>query len=103
MSPTGGFGMNTGIGDAGDLSWEDAATIERWGGDPLLESSGTERQPVGARNVAEASGNLRRMLSVTPQPDLLDATPQGAAARETVGRDFAAAMRREWFTLGIHL
>jgi 2-polyprenyl-6-methoxyphenol hydroxylase-like FAD-dependent oxidoreductase len=103
MSPTGGFGMNTGIGDVVDLSWKLAAVLEGWGGDELLESYSIERQPVGARNVAEASGNLRRMLAVGPHPDLLDATPQGAATREAVGREFADTMRREWFTLGIHL
>jgi 2-polyprenyl-6-methoxyphenol hydroxylase-like FAD-dependent oxidoreductase len=64
MSPTGGFGMNTGIQDAVDLSWKLAAMIEGWGGDGLLDSYGIERRPIGARNVAEASGNLRRMLSV---------------------------------------
>ncbi len=72
MSPTGGFGMNTGIGDAVDLSWKLAAMLEGWGGDGLLDSYGAERRPVGARNVAEASGNLRRMLSVGPHADLLD-------------------------------
>ncbi len=55
MSPTGGFGMNTGIGDAVDLSWKLAAVHEGWGGGKLLKSYGIERQPVGARNVAEAS------------------------------------------------
>ena len=50
-----------------------------------------------------AAGNLRRMLSVDPHPDLLDDTPQGAATREKLGREFSEAMRREWFTLGIHL
>jgi len=103
MSPTGGFGMNTGIGDVVDLSWKLAAMIEGWGGDRLLDSYSCERQPVGVRNVAEASGNLRRMLSVPPHPNLLDATPQGAATREKVGREFSETMRREWFTLGAHL
>ena len=103
MSPTGGFGMNTGIGDAVDLSWKLAAMIEGWGGDGLLDSYGAERQPVGARNVAEASGNLRRMLSVGRHADLLDATPQGEATRQRVGREFSETMRREWHTLGIHL
>jgi 2-polyprenyl-6-methoxyphenol hydroxylase-like FAD-dependent oxidoreductase len=103
MSPTGGFGMNTGIQDVVDLSWKLAATIEGWGGDRLLDSYGIERQPIGARNVTEASGNLRRMLSVPPHPDLLDDTPQGAATREKVGREFSETMRREWFTLGAHL
>jgi 2-polyprenyl-6-methoxyphenol hydroxylase-like FAD-dependent oxidoreductase len=103
MSPTGGFGMNTGIGDAVDLSWKLAATIEGWGGDGLLDSYTAERQPVGARNVTEASGNLRRMLSVGTHPDINDDTPQGAATRAKVGREFTETMRREWFTLGIHL
>jgi 2-polyprenyl-6-methoxyphenol hydroxylase-like FAD-dependent oxidoreductase len=103
MSPTGGFGMNTGIGDAVDLSWKLAATIEGWGGDRLLDSYTVERQPVGARNVAEASGNLRRMLSVGAHPDIYDDTPQGAATRTKVDHEFSEAMRREWFTLGIHL
>jgi 2-polyprenyl-6-methoxyphenol hydroxylase-like FAD-dependent oxidoreductase len=103
MSPTGGFGMNTGIQDVVDLSWKLAATIEGWGGEGLLDSYSSERQPIGTRNVTEASGNLRRMLSVPPHPDLLDDTPQGAATREKVGREFSETMRREWFTLGAHL
>ena len=103
MSPTGGFGMNTGIQDVVDLSWKLAATLEGWGGDRLLDSYGIERQPIGTRNVTEASGNLRRMLSVPPHPDLLDDTPQGAATRAKVGREFSETMRREWFTLGAHL
>jgi 2-polyprenyl-6-methoxyphenol hydroxylase-like FAD-dependent oxidoreductase len=103
MSPTGGFGMNTGIQDAVDLSWKLAAALDGWGGDALLDSYTVERQPIGIRNVTEASGNLRRMLSVGPHPDLLDDTPQGAAVREQVGREFSETMRREWFTLGAHL
>ena len=103
MSPTGGFGMNTGIQDAVDLSWKLAAVLEGWGGNGLLDSYGVERQPIGTRNVAEASGNLRRMLSVPPHPELLDDTPQGAATREKVGREFSETMRHEWFTLGAHL
>jgi 2-polyprenyl-6-methoxyphenol hydroxylase-like FAD-dependent oxidoreductase len=103
MSPTGGFGMNTGIQDVVDLSWKLAAMIEGWGGDSLLDSYSIERQPIGTRNVTEASGNLRRMLSVPPHPNLLDDTPQGAATREKVGREFSETMRREWFTLGAHL
>ena len=103
MSPTGGFGMNTGIGDVVDLSWKLTAMIEGWGGDGLLDSYTQERQPIGARNVAEASGNLRRMLAVAPHADLTDSTLQGAATREKVGREFAETMRREWHTLGVHL
>ncbi len=103
MSPTGGFGMNTGIGDAVDLSWKLTAVIEGWGGAALAASYDVERRPVGSRNVTEASGNLGRMLSPGRNAALIEPTDAGARARAAVGRDLAQAMRREWNTLGIHL
>jgi 2-polyprenyl-6-methoxyphenol hydroxylase-like FAD-dependent oxidoreductase len=53
--PTGGLGMNTGVGDATDLSWKLAATLAGWGGPGLLDSYQTERRQIGLRNV-RASG-----------------------------------------------
>ena len=103
MSPTGGFGMNTGVGDAVDLSWKMTAVQQGWGGGALLGSYTAERHPVALRNVTEASGNLGRMLSPPAHPELLDPTPAAAALREKVGRDLAEAMQREWRTLGVHL
>jgi 2-polyprenyl-6-methoxyphenol hydroxylase-like FAD-dependent oxidoreductase len=103
MSPTGGFGMNTGLGDAVDLSWKLTAVLEGWGGSALLDSYETERRPIGARNVAEASRNLRRMLAPRHNPTLLDDTAEATRVREEVGREFADSMRHEWFTLGMHL
>ncbi|HEX6463172.1 MAG TPA: FAD-dependent monooxygenase, partial [Vicinamibacterales bacterium] len=47
MIPTGGLGMNTGIGDAIDLSWKLAATLVGWGGPLLLDSYEIERRQVG--------------------------------------------------------
>lgn len=103
MSPTGGFGMNTGIGDGVDLSWKMTAVLNGWGGPGLMPSYDAERRPIGLRNVREASGNLRRMLSPGRNPTLLDRTDKGAGTRDAVGRDLADAMQREWNTLGIHL
>src|SRR5258705_129713 len=57
LSPTGAFGMNTGIQDAVDLSWKLAATLQGWGGEQLLASYDAERRPVGHRNVREAANN----------------------------------------------
>src|SRR5690606_19080660 len=51
--PKGGFGANTGIGDAVDLGWKLAATLHGWGGPALLESYETERRPIAIRNVNE--------------------------------------------------
>jgi 2-polyprenyl-6-methoxyphenol hydroxylase-like FAD-dependent oxidoreductase len=50
--PTGGLGMNSGVGDAIDLGWKLAATLQGWGGLKLLASYEAERRPIGARNVA---------------------------------------------------
>jgi hypothetical protein len=106
MSPTGGFGMNTGIQDAVDLGWKLAAAIQGWAGSSLLRSYEIERRPVAVRNVTEASSNLGRMLSTRqrlPPPEIFQAGAAGDAARADYGRWFTETMRHEWFTLGVHL
>ena len=52
--PTGGYGMNTGVGDAFDLGWKVAAVLNGWGGEGLLDSYHTERRAVALRNMAAA-------------------------------------------------
>src|SRR6185295_12101105 len=49
--PTGGLGMNSGVGDAVDLAWKLAATLRGWGGPRLLDSYEIERRAIGERNV----------------------------------------------------
>ena len=48
--PTGGYGMNTGVGDAVDLGWKLAATVHGWAGPRLLESYEVERRPIVLQN-----------------------------------------------------
>ena len=103
LSPTGAFGMNTGIQDAVDLSWKLAAVLQGWGGPQLLGSYDAERRPIGHRNVREAAANFRRMTSPRPGPLILDPTAEGDAFRQKLGAEFSAIMRHEWFTLGVHL
>src|SRR5688572_2326585 len=52
MIPTGGLGMNSGVGDAIDLAWKLEGTLRGWGGPALLASYEKERRPVGVRNIA---------------------------------------------------
>jgi FAD binding domain-containing protein/aromatic ring hydroxylase-like protein len=47
-SPLGGQGLNTGIGDAMNLGWKLAATIQGWAPGGLLDTYTEERHPVGA-------------------------------------------------------
>ena len=81
--PTGGLGMNTGVGEATDLAWKLAATLQGWGGPNLLKSYEAERRPVGERNVAAstfASKGRRKWRSMY-RPNMRDATPEGAETR----------------------
>jgi 2-polyprenyl-6-methoxyphenol hydroxylase-like FAD-dependent oxidoreductase len=104
-SPTGAFGMNTGMQDAADLGWKLAALVQGWGRPALARSYERERRPVALRNVEEASENLRRMLS--PRQALsarvFEPGPEGDEARRVFGDLFTQAMKREWFTLDVHL
>ena len=83
MIPTGGLGMNTGVGDAVDLGWKLAGTLAGWGGPGLLASYEAERRPVGERNVgASRYASLgRRKWRAQYKPEIFDKTPAGAAAR----------------------
>jgi hypothetical protein len=48
-SPLGGQGLNLGLGDAMNLGWKLAATIQGGAPDGLLDSYTSERHPIGAR------------------------------------------------------
>ena len=50
VMPTGGYGMNTGVGDAIDIGWKLAAVVNGWGGPHLLDSYEAERRPVAITN-----------------------------------------------------
>jgi 2-polyprenyl-6-methoxyphenol hydroxylase-like FAD-dependent oxidoreductase len=86
--PTGGLGMNSGVGDAIDLAWKLAATLRGWGGPKLLASYEIERRQVGERNVgASRYATLgRRKWRSMWRPDIRDDTPSGRQTR----RDLAA-------------
>jgi 2-polyprenyl-6-methoxyphenol hydroxylase-like FAD-dependent oxidoreductase len=84
--PTGGLGMNMGVGDAIDLSWKLQATLRGWGGPNLLASYEIERRQVGDRNVgASRYASLgRRKWRSQYRPNIRDATPEGQATRDNL-------------------
>ena len=105
LSPTGAFGMNTGIQEAVDIAWKLEAMIRGWGGPGLLDTYEIERKPVAARNVKTAAENLARMLETRKRrpPDAIFAPgPAGDAARKEYGDWYTAQMWHEWYTIGIH-
>jgi 2-polyprenyl-6-methoxyphenol hydroxylase-like FAD-dependent oxidoreductase len=62
--PTGGYGMNTGIGDAVDLGWKLAAALKGFGSANLLASYDRERRPVGRRNRLASERHTGVRLSI---------------------------------------
>jgi 2-polyprenyl-6-methoxyphenol hydroxylase-like FAD-dependent oxidoreductase len=86
--PTGGLGMNTGVGDAFDLSWKLAATLQGWGGPQLLRSYESERRQVGERNVGASRYAWigRRKWRSQYRPNIRDDTPEGRATRDNLAR-----------------
>ncbi|MCB9791939.1 MAG: FAD-dependent monooxygenase [Alphaproteobacteria bacterium] len=62
--PTGGLGMNSGIGDAHNLCWKIAAVLRGEAPDALLDSYEQERRPVVQRNCDESAVNFHRLLDV---------------------------------------
>ena len=72
FSPTGGFGMNTGVSDAIDLAWKLQAALEGWAGDGLLDSYDIERRPIGHRNTSEAADCFDHLYRVMQNGDELD-------------------------------
>ncbi len=102
-APSGGFGMNTGMGDAVDLGWKLAAAIEGWGGPALLESYGIERRPVAKRNVDEATDNARRTVPAHVMGLIEEDSPAGVAARAEVGRHIMSERAKTFISDGVAL
>jgi len=103
--PTGGLGMNSGVGDAIDLSWKLAATLRGWGGPQLLNSYDTERRQIGERNVgASRYATLgRRKWRAMWRRDIHDATPAGAETRRKLSAVADVEQRKSNEMIGAEL
>jgi 2-polyprenyl-6-methoxyphenol hydroxylase-like FAD-dependent oxidoreductase len=101
--PTGGLGMNTGVGDAFDLAWKLAGTLQGWGGPELLDSYENERRPIGLRNV-EAAGWAAAGVPIwrsLVKPEIHTDTSKGAALRQEVAASFDVEHRRMHGMVGV--
>ena len=101
--PFGGFGMNMGIGDAVDLGWKMAATLQGWGGSDLLGSYQLERRPVHQRTINEAVINYQTVGNQLVRPEIETPGTDGDAIRREVGGAIQATKYREFYTLGLVL
>ncbi|HTS40744.1 MAG TPA: FAD-dependent monooxygenase [Xanthobacteraceae bacterium] len=102
FTPTGGFGMNTGMDDTSNLSWKLAAILQGWGGKNLLQTYETERRPVAERNTMAARELNVHLASVTVPDTVEQDSVEGEAARRHVSAQFAT-FGEEFASLGVQL
>jgi 2-polyprenyl-6-methoxyphenol hydroxylase-like FAD-dependent oxidoreductase len=102
-TPSGGFGLNTGMGDAADLGWKLAAVLDGWGGEGLLESYEIERKPVAERIVKQATGNFMRDRRRAAHPRIAEDSAEGARARREMGEAIVASQSKVYLTDGTAL
>jgi len=89
LSPSGTLGMNTGNGDATNLSWKLEAALEGWAGPHLLASYEAERRPIGLRNITAATERFFKGEPVRPGPAILQNSPEGDHVRARVAGELA--------------
>jgi len=77
--PTGGLGLNTGIGDVQNITWKIAAVERGWAGESLLDTYQTERKPVAEVNSAQSLNNAMKMFELFAY--LYGNDPENAAER----------------------
>lgn len=102
FTPTGGFGMNTGVDDAANLAWKLAAMVQGWGGAGLLPTYEMERKPIGERNTAAARQLAKSVGQVAVCAHLEQPDAQGEAARADLGAHLAT-FGEEFASIGVQL
>jgi 2-polyprenyl-6-methoxyphenol hydroxylase-like FAD-dependent oxidoreductase len=102
--PTGGYGMNTGIGDACDLGWKLAAVLHGFAGPALLDSYDAERRSVGLRNRSGSAAHMqmrRDIFALYHAAKIYGGAPVSDGVREAVGRGIAVIGNPENESTGI--
>ncbi len=105
VPPTGGYGMNTGVGDAVGLAWAVAAQVQGWGGDGLLTAYETERRGVALRNRAAAArhATLRAAIHTTAWSRMHRDGWRGETTRRRLGQEIRDLGNLENEAWGIEL
>lgn len=107
MPPHGGYGMNSGVLDAIDLSWRLAALHKSYRGPLLLRSYNTERRAMMIRSLERALRHLTEHVKLSniyeKHAEHLEAdTPTGDAIRQQI-KEFIDTSGPDTTDLGIEL
>jgi len=103
--PTGGYGMNTGVGDAVGLGWTLASILNGWGGEALLTAYQDERRTTGARNRQASKRHMGVRIKISQQDNNLmhRNSAGGEQAREKIGQNITQLGNLENEAWGIEL
>jgi 2-polyprenyl-6-methoxyphenol hydroxylase-like FAD-dependent oxidoreductase len=102
FTPTGGFGMNTGVDDAANLGWKLAAVVQGWAPPALLDTYEAERRPIGIRNTTMSHQFASAVAGLEIASTLEDDTFEGETERAKLGAHLAT-FTEEFRSLGIQL
>jgi len=102
--PYAGYGMNAGIADAMNLSWQLAAYLAGWAAPGILAAHERERHPITEQVSRFAMKHAQGAIAerTTLPPELEDDTPAGAAARAAVGRAAYALNVQQFACAGLN-
>ncbi|MGB0113887.1 MAG: FAD-dependent monooxygenase, partial [Ilumatobacteraceae bacterium] len=81
--PTGGLGLNTGVGDAHGLVWKIGAVEDGWADRSILDTYFLERHPIAELNCAQSTTNAMKMFALVEALGLLE-EPTPAHLREVL-------------------
>ena len=102
FTPTGGFGLNTGVDDAVNLAWKLAALTQGWGGPKLLASFESERRPIALRNT-NAAKQLARSVGQVPIGEAINEDSAAGAAARQAATAVLSTFGEEFAMLGVQL
>lgn len=99
--PTGGFGLNTGLGDVVNLGWKLATVLKQQANSILLETYEQERRPVCLNNLKAAQKNADDMMELkkkhNPSQDLESFAKANAALAKQHTHALGATMGYAYF------
>ncbi len=102
FTPTGGFGMNTGVDDVANLAWKLAGVVHGWAPPVLLDTYEAERRPIGIRNTTMSHQFASAVAGLEIPDELEDDSDAGAVARAELGA-YLATFTEEFRSLGIQV
>ncbi|OJJ33796.1 hypothetical protein ASPWEDRAFT_69580 [Aspergillus wentii DTO 134E9] len=97
--PTGGLGLNSGLGDVHNLAYKLAAVHHGWGGDRLLDSYEYDRRQVALVNSEQSVKNGKQIFGLLKTMGTTD--PDVKIARENLYRNLKDAKVMEEINEGI--